>query len=164
MDKFNELALGEKIILIAGSVLLLDSFLPWYSVDFGFASVSRNGWQSPGALFSLLAVLLGVAMAAQIGVSRFTTTTLPDNLGGMAWPQVHMIAGIASLALVVIKFLNENEFTSFGFYLGFLAAGALCFGGVMLNNAAKSGGSAASSPPAAPPASPPPPAPPGTDG
>lgn len=147
MDKFNELALGEKVILIAASVLLIDSFLPWYSVDLGFASVSRNGWQSPGGFYSLLAVLLGVVMGAQIVVARFTSASIPDKLGTLSWPRVHMIGGIASLALVVIKFLSENEFTAFGFYLGILCAAGLCAGGVMLNNAAGAG-----APPASPPA------------
>ena len=29
MDKLKELTLGEKIIVAAGVVLLIDSFLPW---------------------------------------------------------------------------------------------------------------------------------------
>src|SRR3989304_6287125 len=56
LERFQALSIGEKIIIIAGLVLLIDGFLPWYSVSAEFAGVkvsaSANGWESPGALWS----------------------------------------------------------------------------------------------------------------
>ena len=41
------------VTAVSGIVLLIFSFFPWYGVDLGpFGSVSRNGWQSPGAFWS----------------------------------------------------------------------------------------------------------------
>ena len=54
MEKFKGLGIGEKFILIAGLVLFIDGFLPWYSVDLGpFGNFNRSGWQSPGAIWSM---------------------------------------------------------------------------------------------------------------
>ncbi len=132
MEKFQALSLGEKIILVAGVVLLIASFLPWYRVSaFGF-TFSANGWQAPGALWSMLAVFIGLAMAGVVGAKTFTDIQLPANLGGQSWARVHLAGGVLALLLVVIKFINENNSMSFGFYLGFLCAIALAAGGALM--------------------------------
>jgi len=138
VDKLKDLTLGEKIVAAAGVLLLIDSFLPWYSVDIGSAfgvsySYTRNGWQSPGSIWSLLAVLLGIAMAAQVIVSKLGLAELPEKLGNFSWGQLHMFAGIAALALVVIKYLNESSYVGFGMWLGFLCGAGLAFGGFTIN-------------------------------
>ncbi|MCZ7535922.1 MAG: hypothetical protein M5T61_08380 [Acidimicrobiia bacterium] len=138
MDKLKDLTLGEKIVAAAGALLLIDSFLPWYSVDIGSAfgvsySYTRSGWQSPGALWSMLAVLLGVAMAAQVIVSKLGLAELPEKLGNFSWGQVHMFGGIAVLALVVIKFIGESDYVGFGMWIGFLCGAGLAFGGFTIN-------------------------------
>src|SRR3989337_617236 len=137
MDKFIEkimaLGIGEKIIIIAGLVLLIDGFLPWYSVDLGpFGDYTRNGWQSPGGLWSMLAILIGLAMAAVVVLKGLTEVEIPDNIGGQSWPRILLGAGVAALLLVVIKFLNESSYLSFGFYLGFIAAATLAVAGLLM--------------------------------
>ena len=130
MDKITAMSNGEKLIAGGGILLLVAAFLPWYSIDFGFGSISRNGLQSPGAIWSLLAVVIGVIMAAAILAPKFTDVKLPD-LGSITWPQAHLGLGVGALLLVVIKFLSESSFLGFGFYLGFIAAVALATGGYL---------------------------------
>ncbi len=125
MDKITAMSNGEKLIAGGGILLLVAAFLPWYSIDFG-----RNGLQSPGAIWSLLAVVIGVIMAAAILAPKFTDVKLPD-LGSITWPQAHLGLGVGALLLVVIKFLSESSFLGFGFYLGFIAAVALAAGGYL---------------------------------
>ena len=133
IEKFMALGIGEKIIVIAGLVLLIDGFLPWYSVDLGpFGSFTRNGWQSPGGLWSMLAILIGLAMAAVVVLKGLTEVEIPDNVGGQSWPRILLGGGVAALVLVVIKYLNESSSVGFGFYLGFVAAAALAVGGFMM--------------------------------
>ena len=133
IEKFMALGIGEKIIVIAVLVLLIDGFLPWYSVDLGpFGSFTRNGWQSPGGLWSMLAILIGLAMAGVVAVKISTEGVIPENVGGFSWPKIFLGGGAAALLLVVIKFLNESSSLGFGFYLGFIAAAALAVGGVLL--------------------------------
>ncbi len=132
MQKFQALSLGEKIILVAGVVLFICGFLPWYSIDFGPFSATRNGWQSPGAFWSIIAVVIGLAMSGVITVKTFTDMKLPADIGGQSWARIHLAGGAIALLFIIIKFINENDFLGFGFYLGFLAAAALAAGGALM--------------------------------
>jgi hypothetical protein len=133
MEKFNALSLGEKIILPAGVALFIVGFLPWYSVDLGvLGDYSHNGWQSPNGFLSILAILIGLAMAGVVGLKAFGTATIPDNVGGVSWPKIHLGAGAAALLFLLIKFIGDNDYTAFGFYLGIIAAAALAAGGFLM--------------------------------
>ena len=174
MDKFNAMSIGEKGILIAGAVLLIASFLPWYRVDLGpFGDISRSGWQSPGALWSMLAVFIGLAMAIAVALKNFTDVELPDKPAGRSWTEIYLGASVIAALSILIKIINENEFMSFGFYLGIICVAALVGASAMLfreeggvlpgmGGGGSTGGSPPSgSPPASPPPSPPPSAPSG---
>ncbi len=162
IEKFGALSIGEKVIIIAGTILFIDGFLPWYSIDFGpLGSFTRSGWQSPGALWSMLAIVIGLGMAAVVVLKGLTEVEIPDNVGGQSWPKILLGGGAAALLLVIIKYLNESSFLGFGFYLGIIAAAALAVGGFLMfreEQAAGSSGPPPSSPPSSPPG--PPPSPP----
>jgi len=133
IEKYNALSVGEKIILPAGVVLFILGFLPWYSVDLGpFGSYSHNGWQSPAAFWSILAILIGLAMAGVVGLKAFGTATIPDNVGGVTWPKIHLAAGVVALVFLLIKFIGNHDYTAFGLYLGIIAAAALAAGGFLM--------------------------------
>jgi len=136
LEKFMALSIGEKIIIIAGLVLLIDGFLPWYSASAEFAGVkvsaSASGWEAPGAIWSMLAILIGLAMAAVVILKGLTEVEIPDDVGGQSWPRILLGGGVAALVLVVIKFLSESSNLGFGFYLGFIAAAALAAGGFLM--------------------------------
>lgn len=133
MDKFQALSLGEKVILVAGVVLLIASFLPWYRIDLGpFGDVSRNGWQSPGAFWSIIAVFIGLAMSGVVAAKTFSAIELPSEIGGQSWARINLGGGAITLLFLIIKFINENSYLSFGFYIGFIAALALAGGGLMM--------------------------------
>lgn len=133
LERFNALSVGEKIIIVAGVVLFIDGFLPWYSVDLGpLGSYTRNGWESPGAIWSILAILIGLAMAGVVAVKNFATVAVPDNVGGFTWPRIHLGAGLAALVFVLIKLANESSHLGFAFYVGIIAAAALAAAGYMM--------------------------------
>jgi hypothetical protein len=133
IEKFNALSLGEKIILPAGVVLFIVGFLPWYSVDLGpLGTYSRNGWESPGAIWSILAILVGLAMAGVVVVKNLGTVAVPDNVGGVTWPKIHLGAGVAALLFVLIKLANESSHLGFAFYVGIIAAAALAVAGFLM--------------------------------
>ena len=131
MERLNELTMGEKLASAGGVLMLIASFLPWYKVDFGIGSVSRNGWQSPGSLWSLLAVVISVAIAATILGSKFGNMRLPD-LGSITWPQAYLGGGALVAIFVVLKLANESSSMSIGFFLGIVAAGLTAAGGYLL--------------------------------
>ncbi|MDO8615237.1 MAG: hypothetical protein Q7T33_05810 [Dehalococcoidia bacterium] len=144
MAKFRALSNGEKVILIAGVVLLIVGFLPWYHAGGGtievggiaitdVPSVNRSGWQSPGAIWSMLAILIGLASAGVVLVKNLAKAgTLPDNIGGMTWPKIHLGAGAAAALFVIIKLLNHSGDLGFGFYLGIICVAALAGGGFLM--------------------------------
>ena len=101
--------------------------------------MSRNGLQSPGALWSTLAILIGIAMAGTIAAVKFGNVQLPALGGSMTWGMLYLGGGGAAVALIVIKFLNESSSLSFGFFLGFIAAVALAAGGYLLYTEEKAG-------------------------
>jgi len=142
MDKINELSTGEKLIAGGGILLLIASFLPWYKVSVSFgdfsASASANGWEAPGALFSILAVIIGIVLAGAVLGPKFGNMQLPA-LGSITWGQAFVGGGGAALLLLVIKFLNESSSISYGFFVGFIAAAALAAGGYLLYSEEKTG-------------------------
>ncbi len=155
IERLKALSVGEKIIIIAGVILFIVGFLPWYSVSLGpLGSVTRSGWQSPGAIWSILAVFIGLAMAGVVLLKNFTEGVIPDAVGGLSWSKVFLGGGVAALAFVLIKLLNESSFLGFGFYLGIITAGALAVGGFVMVREESAAGPAGPSP-ARPPGPPP---------
>jgi len=133
VERFKAMSMGEKIIIVAGVLLFTVGFLPWYSVDLGpFGTFTRSGWESPGAIWSILAVFIGLAMAGVVIVKGLTNVEIPDNVGGLSWPKILLGGGVAALAFVLIKLLNESSSMGFAFYLGIIAAGALAVAGFLM--------------------------------
>jgi len=132
VDKLKEMTNGEKVIAVAAVVLLIDSFLPWYSVDLGpFGDYSRNGWQAPSAFLSLLAILIGIAMGALVVVKALGAVELPEKLGNVGWGLAYLIGGVAAFVLVLIKWLGNTDYTAFGLYLGLICTAGLAAGGFL---------------------------------
>lgn len=144
-ESINKMPLGEKVIVPAALVLLIDSFLPWYKVSYdlgvlGSGSVSRSGWQSPGAIWSILAVLCGIIMAVIIILQRFTNVTLPALPAGVTWARIHVgLAGLAVLC-IIIKLIDHSSNLGFGFFIGIICVAALAAGAGLLFTAEREGG------------------------
>ncbi len=134
VEKFKATSIGEKTILIAGALLFIVGFFPWYSVDLGpLGDFTRSGWQSPGAIWSILAILAGAAMAGVVALKNFGgTTKLPENVNGVTWPKIMLGSGVAAVVLILIKLLNESSHLGFGFFLGIILAIALAAGGFLM--------------------------------
>lgn len=127
----NKLTTGEKLIAGSGLALFIFSFFPWFGAG---DIIKHTAWSN---FLSFIAVLLGVAMAAQVLISKFTTAKLPTP--PVPWGRVHLILGVAALALVLLQALIGDTVTvlgisgdldrKFGLFLGIVAAGGLAYGG-----------------------------------
>jgi hypothetical protein len=129
----GKLTPGERIIGAGGTLLFLDSFFPWFrycvNVVLFHRCVNHTGWSN---ILSTLAVLLAMAMVAQIAITRFTTSTVP-TLGDVSWGQAHLFAGFAVLALVILQFLSGDSplGRSVGLYIGLVLAAGIAYGGMI---------------------------------
>jgi len=129
----KKLTPGEIVTAVSGVLLLVFSFFKWYSVDLGpFGDFSRNGWQSPGALWSVLAILIGIVLAAHVIVEKLSGVDLPDRLGSIGWGVVHLAGGALALLFLIIKLINHSSDSAIGLYLGILCGVGLLAGGYLM--------------------------------
>ena len=140
MDKINQLSTGEKLVAGGGILLLIDAFLfPWYSVDLGVVDFSRNGLQSPEAIWSILAVLIGIGLAVAVLGPKFANMQMPVLPSNLTLGQLYLGGGALSFALLVLKYLLESNYVAIGFYLGFILTAAIGIGGYLLYTEEKTG-------------------------
>ena len=125
----SKLTTGDKIVLGTMIVLFLDLLLfPWHSIDLGpFGSVDRAATESPNGFWGLLALLLAIVIIAVVIIRKLTTVELPDL--PISWGQAQFFAGIAVLAILLLKLVLETEALGFGAYLAILLAAGGVYGG-----------------------------------
>lgn len=115
----SALSLPRKVMLGSALLLLVVSFLPWYSIDIGLVSVNENGWHQLGVLAWLFAVVI-IAVEALV---LFGALPLDEDRGAL------LSLGAAALTLLfgliyVIQRLSDG-YLGFGFFLGLVGLVAL---------------------------------------
>jgi hypothetical protein len=157
MKALSEFSRSEKITGVAGILLLIGIFaFPWYYVGvagvtvaghtFGGGSYSSNVLQGPGSFFSIVALIVLIALLAELVISRFTTVELPSL--PISWGAAELYGAIAVLALLVIKILFHIGNFGWGFYGDLLLAIVLVYGatGLSRSRAARPAHGAAAQP------------------
>jgi len=122
------------VIIAGGAVMLIGSFLPFYS----YGSASSSAWSGAHGfgLFGIVtvAVVCGVVMAGQVAVAELATgVTLPSELFGLSWNQVHLALGFQA-AILMLAFLARNTAGAsrgIGFWFMLLAGITLLAGAVL---------------------------------
>jgi hypothetical protein len=161
VDKFNELSLGRKLVLVAGALLFIDMFLNWRQVDTVLGTFGQNAWHG---FFGVLLGLMTGALVAWFGLRAFGRVEPPE---GLPEGLISLVLGGLILLFSLIKLTDSH--THWPAYVGFILAGVVTYGawlvfkdsGDSLPMSTSSGGASSSPPPAAPPpAAPPPAAPP----
>jgi hypothetical protein len=157
METWNALSLGRKLVLGAGVLLLIDSFLHWQEVSVGSLSAGRSAWHGFwGVLLGLMTVALLLWVAVRVlGVA--VPGNLPEGL-------VTLALGALILLFAIIKALSDN-FVHWPAYIGIVLAAGVAYGswlvfqdsGESLPRMATatpgtSGGATTTAPPATPPA------------
>jgi hypothetical protein len=134
----RKLAPANIVILAAGVVMLVGSFLSFYTYSSSGGTASFNAWSGAFGFgifgIATVAVLCGVVMAAQVGVTTFANgVRVPDQVLGLSWDQVHLALGFQA-ALTMLAFLARSKGTlsfGLGFWFMLLAGIALLVGAIM---------------------------------
>jgi hypothetical protein len=154
MDRLKGLPLGRQLILGAGVLLIIDTFLNWQSRDIGSLTFTRSGFHG---FLGIVMWLLTVALVLWVAARAFEVA-LPDNVPD----------GLTTLALGVLIFLFaliknlSDDYSAFWAYVGVVLAAIIAYGSWLVFSASgealPSMGSTGSSntttsvpPPAAPP-------------
>jgi hypothetical protein len=115
---------ADRMILIAGLVFFIDSFLPWYGVKvFGFGA-NVSGWNSRGwAVIAILFAILATVFAAirVLGVKL--------ELGDVNDGVIYLVLGGGAFVFTVLRLITESNFTKFGLYIAIVAGAFLAVGG-----------------------------------
>lgn len=139
----SRLSTAHKIGIGGALVLLIDSFLPWYSVSFLTESISINGWDA--GFLGWGGVVAGVAAGVVLALKA--TGQKDVGSGSTSAEQIAFILGAVSFVLIVLRFLTETSAAAFGLFLGIVAAGAVAYGAFMAKKEAPSTPGTMGSPP-----------------
>ena len=150
MDQLKGLPLGRQLILGAGVLLLIDTFLHWQSVDIGPFTASRNGWHG---FWGVLLGLLTIALVAWVAARAFDVELpmeIPEGL-------TSLVLGVLIVAFALIKNLTDDYSTLWS-YIGIVLAAIVAYGAWLVYQSSGEpmpgmGSSRASSPPPSPPPS-----------
>ena len=134
--KNTKLAPANIVILAAGAVMVVASFLGFYKIDLPAVlggSRSFSAWSQGQFMIATLPALLGLVMALHVALVAFANIDIPDMVLGLSWDQIHLALGFQAALMMVAFLLRSNPYGSLGigFWLMLLAGIALFAGAIM---------------------------------
>jgi hypothetical protein len=122
LERFNALSRGSKVMLVAGALLLIDTFFAWQQVEVEELGIeaSRNAWHGFwGVVLGLLVAVLVAWLVAKPAGVELNLPVSDAMLGGLL--------ALAILLFTLIKILDD-EFTNSWAYVGLLLAAIIAIG------------------------------------
>jgi hypothetical protein len=121
--KFAELGRGTQLLLVAGILLLIDSFLDWQQVSVVGISAGASMWHGVGVVAGLLLIALLVWEVAQVtGVVRNLELPVSAAL-------ISVALAVGTAVFTIIKFLVANEARHWPAWIGLILAVGIAVGG-----------------------------------
>lgn len=153
MPDLRSLSTGMKLAGAAAVLLLIDTFLPWQSIDLPepFGSVSQNAWNG---FWGVVLGLLTIAFVAWL-VARLTGVAIPE----LPVPErtIALALGVLILVFALLKNLTD-DYSSFFSYVGVVLAAGVAAGAWLMSQEPETAAAPASTYTPPPPAETPPPA------
>jgi hypothetical protein len=121
MEQLKGLPLGRQLILGAGVLLLIDSFLHWQEVDLGtLGHPGQTAWHGFWGIIMVLALLALLAWTAARAFGVELPVNLPDGVSSL---------GLAVLILLFafIKAISDN-YVHWPAWLGVILAAVVAYG------------------------------------
>jgi len=141
----TKLSPANIVILAAGILMLIGSFLAFYEFSFALAGATHtesiSTWSSGLFGIATTIVICGVIMGGQVALNAFgSNVSIPDKVLGFSWDQIHLALGFQA-ALMMIAFLVTSRAglsLGVGFWLMLVAGIGLLVGAIMRVAGAKS--------------------------
>ena len=137
MENLNKLSTAEKFISGGALLMFIASFLDWWSVSVeGIASFGEDGWGDPAAIWSVLAILLSIALAAVVIATRLGNVDMPTLPDYLTWGRVLTGGAAAVVVLILLKGWRISAADAGGFDVGYflalVATAAIAYGGYLV--------------------------------
>lgn len=130
--KLTSVTGADRLILVAGLVFFVDSFLPWYGIDTPIGDFNVSGWDS-GAL-AIMAILLSIAATA---FAAARVLGWHNRIGDLNDGVVYAALGVGAFGFAVFRLLTQDDFTKYGLYVAIVAGAVLAVGGYQKFQASK---------------------------
>ena len=126
------------VILAAAVVMLIGSFLDFYSISGFGGSASFNAW-SGGSGFGIfgiatVVVVCALVMGAQVAIKTFAEgVNVPEHVLGLTWDQIHLALGFQAAVMMLAFLVRSKSPLTFGigFWFMLLAGIGLLVGAIM---------------------------------
>ena len=111
---------GQRIVLGAGLLLIIDIFLPWYGA-FGF---NINAFDS--GFLAWFGSLCSIAAAVIIALKAFANMKM--NAGPLKAEHLAFALAVLGAFFIFLRLVTETSLMKFGLWLGLILAVVLAFG------------------------------------
>ena len=126
---------AQIIIMASGAVCLLFSFFNFYK----FGDEGLSAWGSEGGFsvfpVATLAAIFGLVSAGVIALRVFAGTSLPDQIMGFTWKQIHLALGFFAALLMLAYLVNPKPTgldLGIGYFFMLIGSAGLLAGAIML--------------------------------
>jgi hypothetical protein len=120
MDKLNARPLGRKLVLGAGVLLFIDTFLQWQQVSFGPISAGRNAWHGFWGVLMCLMVIVLLLWTAARAFDVALPANIPDGL-------VTLALGVLIPVFALLKAITDDA-VHWPAWIGVLLGAAVAYG------------------------------------
>jgi len=121
---FSKLSQNNMIAAGGGILAFISSLLPWYKISFFGESASVNAWST--GLLAWGGCVLALAAGALVALKAMDV--YEAKAGSLGTEQLAMILAGIGFLFVVLRWLTETSFVSFGLFLGLIATAATAAG------------------------------------
>lgn len=130
---------GEIVVMAAGGLALIASFLPFYTGG----GQSDSAWSTGLFPVATLVMLFALAAGALVALDKFTNLSLAQGVLGIRLIQLVLALGFFA-AILVLAFLVSERFGAslgVGYFLLLIAGIGSVVGGVLMRNERQAAGS-----------------------
>jgi hypothetical protein len=124
---------AELAIMISGAVMLVGSFISFYSGG------SSSAWSSGLFPIATLLPLYGVIMGGEIALTKFAGVKLPERIGTFTWEQIHLAIAIFAVVIAVCFLTIKNPGLGGGVFIELIASAGLLYGAITLQKERNTG-------------------------